>query len=103
MSRWADVIKFITVGQTQDEDGFPIQGEVIGPAIFANRKSVRSSEHYQAAQNGIKLEAVFEVRVSDYTDEQVLIWNQKKYKIERTYEKTDIIELVCRLFDGAVV
>ena len=103
MSRWSDVIQYVSANDDQkDEDGFPIPGGSPGPYIFANKKSVRSSEFYQAAQNGIQLEAVFEVRAVDYDDQLQLVWENKTYSIERTYEKTDIIELVCRLFDGAV-
>ncbi|GLY09596.1 phage head closure protein [Pseudobacillus badius] len=104
MSRWADIIHFMTIQQVRDEEGFNVEKEVPGPPVFANKKSVRSSEFYQAAQNGVQLEVMFEVRTADYIEEnRALMHNDKHYTVERTYEKTDIIELVCKRFDGAVI
>ncbi|MGG3452164.1 phage head closure protein [Domibacillus aminovorans] len=100
MSRWSEVIKFVKVEQTTDDDGFPVTTETVGDNVFANKKSVRSAEFYQAAQQGFELQVMFEVRSIDYNDERILLWCEKKYEIVRTYEKTDIIELVCRIFDG---
>ena len=105
MSRWSEVIYYTGGQPLKDEDGFPIPGsdEAVSGPVFANRKSVRSSEFYQAAQNGLRLETVLEVRLADYQDQQHLLWNNRKYAIERTYKKTDIVELVCSLFDGEAV
>ena len=104
MSRWSDVINYMIIERVRDEDGFMVEKEVPGPIVFANRKSIRSAEYYQAAQNGVQLEVMFEVRVADYDEsKRVLMHNNKRYTVERTYEKIDIIELVCKRFDGAVI
>lgn len=98
MSRWSDVVQFIRTIEGTDLDGFPQDIEILGAVIFANRKPVRSSEFYQAAQSGYQLEETFEVRTPDYKGEKVLFFENERYRIERTYKKTDVIELICSRF-----
>ena len=64
--------------------------------VFANKKSVRQSEFYQAQANGLKAEVMFEIRAIDYSEEESLIFDNKDYKVIRTYSKNgETIELVC--------
>ena len=64
--------------------------------VFANKKSIRQSEFYQASAQGLKPEIMFEIREIDYADELKLIFDGKGYNIIRTYAKNgEIIELIC--------
>lgn len=64
--------------------------------VFANKKSIRQSEFYQAMAHGLTPELMFEVNFKDYAGESKLTFNSKTYQIIRTYTKNDeIIELVC--------
>lgn len=96
-----DVIDLVSIQTSKNENGFEEESEVIKSGVFANSKSIRSSEFYQSSQQGYKLEKMFEIRVDEYNEEPYLIFEGKKYKIERTYQKnTEIIELVCSLKQG---
>lgn len=103
MPRWSDVIQYVSIEVVRDAEGFNVEEEVLGSPVFANRLAVGTSEFYQAAQNGIQLEKKFEVRVADYDNQQVLMYNGQRYRVERTYEKTDLIELTCKRFEGGVI
>lgn len=62
---------------------------------YANKKSVRQSEFYQADANGLKPEKMFEVRTGEYNDEDYLRHSEKDYHIIRTFEKGDTTEIIC--------
>jgi SPP1 family predicted phage head-tail adaptor len=91
-----DVVDLISITEGKDADGFPADVQTIRPNIYANKKSVRSSEFYQASQSGYRLDLMFEIRSIDYEDESHLKFNEKPYEIVRTYDKGEIIELVCQ-------
>lgn len=95
MSRWSDVIKLVSIGEGTDEDGFPAQVEVTGEDIFASKLPVRSSEFYQASQAGYLISATFKIRSIDYQGEESLIFEENPYRIVRTYDKGEFIELSC--------
>lgn len=65
--------------------------------VFAEKKSVRQSEFYQAQATDFKPEYVFVVWTIEYEDEPFLKFNEKDYKIFRAFEVDDgkRIELVC--------
>lgn len=95
-------MKFINaiylITNTYKENTLSDQGTVeeIQRKILASLSSVRQSEFYQAQVSGIKPEMVFEIRNFEYKGEDTILYNNKKYKIIRTYNKQDgIIELVC--------
>ena len=103
---WRDVVSLLITGPTTNDIGDAISGTISTNQLFANKKSVRQSEHYQAMANGLKLEQMFEVRYLDYKaleDTIVagqtmtrLTFNSKTYNIVRTFTKNDeIIELIC--------
>lgn len=75
--------------------GDPIETET-PRQVFANKKSIRQSEFYQAAQTDLSPELMFEVRFSDYNEETKLGYNAKTYQIIRVFTKNDeMIELIC--------
>lgn len=90
-----DVIELISTYLYVDENGFEIQAER-KREIFADKKSVRSSEFYQAQSQGFKLGIMFNIKPYEYDNEEYLIFENQKYKIERTYEKdSENLEIVC--------
>lgn len=63
---------------------------------FAEKKSIKQTEFYQAAANGLKPELVFKIWQIDYQDEDELMYEDKLYRIIRTFESDiDMLELVC--------
>jgi SPP1 family predicted phage head-tail adaptor len=91
-----DVVDLVSVTEGKDADGFPTDVETVRSNIFANKKSVRSSEFYQASQQGIRLSLMFEIRSIEYRDETELRFEGKDFEIIRTYDRGEIIELVCQ-------
>lgn len=93
---WSDVVTLISVEAGEDNDGFPSDDTTKERRIFANRKSVKSSEYYAAKQSGIELSYIFELRSVDYEGEIKLKYNGDPYEVERSYEKGEFIELTCK-------
>lgn len=93
---WRDTVDLVTTTQTQNAYGEYVDGTPSKRTVFANKKSIRQSEFYQAHAQGIRPEVMFEVRVIDYTDETRLEYDSKLYYIVRTYSKNDeTVELIC--------
>lgn len=92
---WRDVIQLHLVDYSTNEYGDRVE-LIESTTVFANKKSVRQSEFYQAMAQGLKLEAVFEVRAMEYSGQEHLVYNGRSYVIVRTYTANDeITELVC--------
>mgnify|MGYP000908391241 FL=1 len=95
-----DIIDLVAITTAKDPDGFPVVTET-KRTIFADKKSVRQSEFYQAAAQNIKLELMFDVRSIDYQGEELLEYERQRYKIVRTYDKDgELTELVCSRLEG---
>ena len=96
---WRDVIDLIPVvvikisyGEEVEQDGLPV-------SVFANKKSVRQTEFYQALAAGMKPEIVFEVMVADYNEEPKVKYGDKYYRVIRTYSANgERLELVCSIY-----
>jgi SPP1 family predicted phage head-tail adaptor len=81
----------------ENDLGDPIKVPQKNDYIFAEEKSVRQSEFYQAAANGLRPEIVLEVNTFEYNGEPMLEYNGKTYDIIRTFKKdNEKIELVCQ-------
>ncbi|MEG2246426.1 MAG: phage head closure protein [Peptostreptococcaceae bacterium] len=90
-----DVIELLTLVPDTDENGFEVNIE-IKREVFADKKSVRASEFYQAQSQGFKVDVMFNIKPYEYDDEEYLIFEKLKYKIERLYEKdSENLEIVC--------
>lgn len=61
--------------------------------VYANVKSVRSAEFYQATATGLKPEII--VVVKGYLGEGHLLYNAKQYRVIRSFDKGDMTELTC--------
>jgi len=95
---WRDVIELGTVSETI-VSGEPIK-TVTYRTVYANKKSVRSKEFYEAQLISLKPELMFEIRTSEYEGEIKLKYNSKFYEIIRTYDKGEFIELICSKFNN---
>lgn len=92
---WRDTVKLLKIVMDYNEYNEPIE-TYVEREVFANKKSVRQSEFYQALAAGMKAEIMFEVRLVDYEGELRLKYGDKVYDVTRTYERNgEIIELVC--------
>ncbi|MFS0864123.1 phage head closure protein [Fredinandcohnia sp. 179-A 10B2 NHS] len=92
---WRDVINLISETIIENDMGDSISAET-KKQVFANKKSIRQSEFYQAQATGLKPEMMFEIRYSEYNDEQKIEYNNKTYNVIRAYTKNEeILELIC--------
>jgi SPP1 family predicted phage head-tail adaptor len=90
-----DVVDLLSVTTTENSIGDTIETET-PRQVFANKKSIRQSEFYQAAMTDLRPELMFEVRTIEYDDEPKLKYDSKTYNIIRTYSKNgEITELIC--------
>lgn len=89
---WKDIIELGVnpVTTTYEQPDIPTEWTT----VFANKKSVRQSEFYQAAGVGLKPELVFEIKSFEYSDNRYVKHEGKLYNILRTYVRNDIMELV---------
>lgn len=95
MARWSDVIYLIGVVDGYNEVGDPIVGDGPPRMVYANKRSIRQSEFYQAMQAGLKPEIMFEVRSAEFRGEGKLRWQDDDYTIIRSYDKGEVTELIC--------
>lgn len=88
----ATLIKKTVSGK--DECGNAIYAEMKN-TVFAERKSVRQTEFYQAAAVGFKPEIMLEVYAFEYGGEELCELDGERYRIYRTFAKpgTDRVEL----------
>ncbi|RUS47562.1 phage head closure protein [Cohnella sp. AR92] len=93
---WRDVISLIPTLEGRDSYGDETETDGDPREVFANKKSVRQSEFYQALAAGLKPEIVFEVREQEYQDEKKARYGETDYHIIRTFSRNgEILELVC--------
>jgi head-tail adaptor len=93
---WKDVIELIQPTTSRLGNGEVVEGELIKTEVYANKKSVRQSEFYQALASGVRPEIVFEVLAEEYTDQPQLSYEDTTYYIIRTFTKTgEKLELIC--------
>lgn len=91
-------IKLISTTKTENEIGDSII-EKTSKEVFAEKKSIKQSEFYQAAAIGIRPELVFVIWEKEYLQEPIIEFENKEYKVIRTYvdkAKRNYIEIVCQ-------
>lgn len=89
---WRNVGYLCTKVETYDKFNRP-QISYTEKLVYCNKKSVRQSEFYQAQASGLKPELVVEVK--EYNGEEHFKFDNKLYRIIRTYTKSgETIELV---------
>lgn len=62
--------------------------------FFCNKKSIRQSEFYQSQAAGYKPEIMLETKFVDLHEVNHVKYDGVIYKIQRKYQKEDLIELV---------
>lgn len=81
---------------TYDDIGNPIESEPIETVIFCEVNSITRSEFYNASIAGLKPSIVFKIHSYEYNDEIKIKFDNKDYKVMRTYSNnTEEIELIC--------
>ena len=92
---WRDMVELITIQKVDDGAGGYTETET-SRQVFANKKSIRQSEFYQAHMAGLNPELMFEIRSIEYQGEEKILYNGDAYRVIRTYSSSDeITELVC--------
>lgn len=81
----------------QDSLNQQIEIEPIKTIVLARVESVKRNEFYQA-YNSFKPEITFVIKGYEYEDEPYVLFDEKKYKVMRTFRKNyEEIELICSL------
>lgn len=89
-----DVLELISITYSQNSIGDTLENKTY-TEIFGKRKSIKQSEFYQAQATGLKPELAFEIYSFEYNDEKYVRYNNKEYKVLRTYQNSiDTIEIV---------
>lgn len=89
-------IQLITETHSIDDKGDTVTTQV-RRKVYADKQSVRQSEHYEAAATGLRPELMFVIRAIDYKGEPKIEHGGKQYTITRTYcTKSEFVELVCQ-------
>jgi SPP1 family predicted phage head-tail adaptor len=94
--RMIEEIKLRTLTITADAGGFPTQ-TVATKTVYAEKKSVRQSEFFQADASGRKAEIVFVVNADEFGNETEVEFGGVVYSIYRTYQAgLGRVELYCQ-------
>lgn len=92
---WRDVVTLEAVTHGTDGDGYEKE-TVVTSECFADVQSAKRSEFYKAKQIGVDLAITVKLRADDYGGQERLVWNGKRYKVERAYtEAREMVELNC--------
>ena len=92
---FSEVIDLVSFNTIIDDNGFEVNTE-IKKEVFADKKSIRSSEFYEAQKLGYKLSVMFVIKPYEYNGQEYIYYENQKYKVERTYEKdTENLEIIC--------
>lgn len=79
----------------EDEIGNQTPTE-IKTVIYCGLKSIGRTEFYNAIAHGLKPELIFNINKFEYSGEQLIEFEGKKYKVIRTYSNDlEKIELTC--------
>lgn len=89
---WKDIITLRAETTALDEFNRPYK-VFVDKVVQAQRKSVKFTEFYQAAATGLKAEVIFEVR--SYDGQTYVLYKDIQYRIIRSFEKYDTVELTC--------
>lgn len=91
---WKDICNLCTEVETLDAKNRSTK-TLVEKKVFCNKKSVGGREFYQATQQGIKPELIIEIYALEYDDQTHVRHNNKLYRVIRSYEKGDKVELTC--------
>ena len=87
------ILELISTVPTQNEVGDVIDDKSY-TEVFGKEKSIKQSEFYQAQASGFKPELKFEINSFEYNNEKYVRYNNKEYRVIRTYKVSlDKIEI----------
>lgn len=90
-----DIAELINVIQIPDGVG-GFTETTTSRTVFCDKKSIRSSEFYDAHAHGLKPEIALTVRTVDYNEEPRVLFSAIEYNVLRTYSKNgEFVDLVC--------
>ena len=81
-------ISLITRSYTLNEIGVSIPTEKKND-VFASVYSISQAEFYRAGQDGLRPQAVYAVRVTEYNNEDEIEVNSERLSVYRTYVRVD--------------
>lgn len=93
-----DVMVLVREGEeTLNDDGFiQEKKEDERREVFCKVQSAKMAEYYAAMREGIKVTRIFIVCSFDYEQEKYIEYEEKRYKVERTYQTGEhYVELMC--------
>ena len=90
------------IAQTIEKDELLVERVKETPRqVYAQVRSVTSSEFFEGGRNGLNPEYRFTVFFGDYQGERVVKYQGQKYAVYRTYqERNDKLELYCERQGG---
>lgn len=89
----SDVCKLVSVTNAQDVFGVWKATET-EREVFCQVDSVTRAEFFDGGRSGLNPQFRITMFAGDYNDEEIVIYNGKRYSVYRTYfAKTDVIEL----------
>ena len=97
-----DIAYLIKKRKTENVDvyGDPIYEEV-ETIVYVNVESVKRSEFYTASQAGFNPQIVFVIAdYYDYDNQPLIRYNSVVYKIIRTYQIGNSLQIVCEHYDS---
>ncbi len=91
-----EIIYLLKTINTENKIGDAIK-ELIKEERYAKKLEIGQREFYQAATTGLKPEVKFEIWKFEYNNEMFLEYENRNYKIIKTYERKidEKIELTC--------
>jgi len=100
MRNWDHEIQLIHVIKGEDDEGFPVNTSK-ETVVLANKLPVPSSEFYQSSREGYIISQLFEINSIEYSGETSLNCDGDFYRIRRSYDKGEYIELSCERRDDS--
>lgn len=92
MSRWDRKIKLIALSdpaEPYDSNGFENTKTETVTEVFADKLSVGVSEFFKADMAGYRAELKYQIYSHEYSGQQIVEADGKRYKVLRTYEIED--------------
>lgn len=96
MDNWDEKITLIHQDNTKDKIGNPLTTKVNEVVVWAKRQPVTRSDFYESGQAGIRLEEIFVIHPYEYSGQNFVLYNNKRFRVVRTYEK-DLEEMELHL------
>ena len=95
--RMDQLVDLIDTETVPNEVGIPVLTET-KTTVWADKLSVKRTEHYAANAAGIRVDIVFSINADDYTGQTEVEWNSTKYNVVRSYAVgRGRVELTCAL------